>query len=172
MKLAFENIVLKSSTIKELNELDNIYKEACDYFKFDINHEIIHPKICIEEGDLPPNGSKDKFEILSCYINEILSGYITVYKGYHDDTTIYICFIYLVDLVKGQGVGNKIINYLCKVFKKDGFSNIKLSVSLKNWDGLKFWNKCGFDKISLIDCEGHFSKNNYGCIELTKDIQY
>ena len=42
---------------------------------------------------------------------------------------------------------------------------IKLAASLKNWNGIKFWHKCGFDKMTMVDIS-----NDYGCIELEKEI--
>lgn len=46
-------------------------------------------------------------------------------------------------------------------FIENGFSKIKLSVSLKNWNFIEFWQKCRFDKITMVDI-----RDDYGCLEL------
>ncbi|WP_042274499.1 GNAT family N-acetyltransferase [[Clostridium] dakarense] len=165
-----DNIVLKTSDISELNDLNNIYGEVCEYFSFDKNHQITSPKDCITKGDLPPNGSKDNFEMLSIYDNNELIGFITLYKGFPSDEILYICFMYIASKNRCNGNGYSIVNSISSYFKDRNFKSIRISVSLKNWYGIRFWNKCGFSLLTMVDIEGSFSDDNYGCLELEKTL--
>ncbi len=165
-----ENIIIKASDISELDDLNNIYSEACEYFRFDKNHKITSPKDCLTIGDLPPNGDRDNFEILSIHDNNKIIGFITLYKGFPTDETLYICFMYIANKNRCNGYGYSIIDNLSSYFKDRNFKSIKISVSLKNWYGIRFWNKCGFNSLTNVDIEGSFSQDNYGCIELEKRI--
>ncbi|MBP2638485.1 MAG: hypothetical protein H6Q72_4392 [Firmicutes bacterium] len=170
MKIVNGNITLKSSIFNELERLNNIHSEACDYFSFDKNHTITKPKDCLTKGDLPPNGTKDNYEILSIYERDNLIGFITMYIGFPFEKEIYICFIYISNKSRYKGHGKKIIDVISAYFKKNKFESIRISVSLKNWNGIRFWHKCGFNHLTIVDIEGDFSEENYGCIELKKTI--
>ena len=170
MRIYVDNLLLQSSTLDEIDELNCIYNEACDYFRFDPMHNISSPLMCIQEGDLPPGGIKANFDIISCYMENTMIGYLTIYKGYPTEDTFYIGFIYLLNSDKHQKIGSKIVSFFCFYFKRQGFMKSRVSVSLKNWDALRFWHKCGYASVTTVNCSGPFSENNYGCIELEKDI--
>lgn len=54
--------------------------------------------------------------------------------------------------------------------QKNEFVSIRVAVPLKNWNGIKFWHKCGFNNLTIVSIDGDFSEENYGCIELEKTI--
>jgi len=168
MEIKFDNITLKTSTLEELEKLNFIHKEACEFLSFDLKHDITEPYIYITDGALPPNGVRKNFEMLSCYVDNNLCGYLNYYRGYPEKNILYISFIYLINEIKHKGIGKKIINYLSEYFKIEGYKYVRLSVSLKNWEGLRFWHKCGFERIILADCSGSLFNNDYGCLELEK----
>lgn len=164
--LVKDKIKLKTSKINELNELNIIHKEACEYFSFDESHKITSPKDCLTIGDLPPNGKKENFHVLSIYENNKIIGYTTLYDGFPAKDTLYICFIYISRKNRCNGYGYSIVESISSYFKSNYCNNIKISVSLKNWHGIKFWNKCGFSTITNVDIDGPFGNSNYGCLEL------
>lgn len=168
--LAKDKLELKTSSINELNELNIIHNEACEYFSFDENHNITSPSDCLTIGDLPPNGTKDNFYILSVYENNQIIGYTTLYKGFPSKDTLYICFMYISSKKRGNGYGYSIVESISSYFKANNYKNIKISVSLKNWQGIRFWNKCGFSTITNVDIDGPFGNSNYGSFELEKII--
>ena len=170
MKIINKNLILQSSTFSELEKLNNIYSEACDYFSFDKNHMITKPIDCLTIGDLPPSGTKDNFENLSIYEGDNQIGFMSIYKGYPSKNTAYISFIYISQKGRYKGYGKRIVDIISSYSKENKFVNIRISVSLKNWDGLKFWHKCGFNNLTKVSIEGSFSEDNYGCIELEKTI--
>lgn len=170
MRIISKNIILQSANFSEIEKLNNIYDEACDYFSFDKNNKITKPLDCLTVGDLPPNGTKDNYEILSIYEGNNIIGVITLYKGFPSERIMYISFIYISKENRYRGYGKEIFDALSEYFKKEEFEDIRICVSLKNWKGIKFWYKCGFNKITLVNVEEGFSENNYGCIELEKSI--
>lgn len=168
--LVNDTLKLKASNINELNELNIIHDEACEYFSFDENHIITSPYDCLTIGDLPPNGIKDNFYILSIYENNQIIGYTTLYKGFPEKDTLYICFMYISNLKRGNGYGYNIVESISSYFRANNCNNIKISVSLRNWQGIRFWNKCGFSTIANVDIDGPFGNSNYGSLELEKII--
>jgi ribosomal protein S18 acetylase RimI-like enzyme len=68
------------------------------------------------------------------------------------------------------GYGKEVVDAVSEYFKQIGINEVRLVVSLKNWSGLKFWYKCGFDKITLVFGDDSFSLNGYGCLELKKSL--
>jgi RimJ/RimL family protein N-acetyltransferase len=163
MELTTSRLVLKTVEQADLEKLNIVYEKACEYFSFDEKHEITPPKTCCVIGDLPPNGTKENFEMLTVFCIDEIIGYLTFYKGYPDSATAYICFLFLT--VRGNGYGKEIAEAMTTYLNENGFSKIKLAVSLKNWNGIKFWQKCGFDKLTLVDIS-----EEYGCIELEKSL--
>ena len=95
---------------------------------------------------------------------------MSIYKGYPSKNTTYISFIYISSKDRNKGYGKKIVDIISTYAKENKFVNIRISVSLKNWNGLKFWHKCGFDNFTKVSIDGEFSEGNYGCIELEKTI--
>jgi GNAT superfamily N-acetyltransferase len=163
VELSTKRLVLETTEQSDLEKLNITYKKACEYFSFDEKHEITPPQTCCEIGDLSPNGTKENFKMLTVFCNDKIIGYLTFYKGYPDSTTAYICFVFLT--IRGNGYGKEIADAMTTFLKENGFIRIKLAVSLKNWNGIKFWQKCGFDKVTLVDIS-----DEYGCIELEKSL--
>lgn len=170
MKIINENLILQLSNFSELEKLNDIHSEACVYFSFDKNHIITKPIDCLTIGDLPPNGTIGNFENLSIYEGNNLIGFMNIYKGYPLEKILYITFIYISEENRYNGYGKKIVDIIFAYSKENGFTSIRVAVSLKNWKGLKFWNKCGFNNLTNVSIEGNFSEENYGCIELEKII--
>ncbi|MVX66840.1 GNAT family N-acetyltransferase [Clostridium chromiireducens] len=160
----------QASNFSELEKLNNIYNEACKYFSFDRNHIITRPIDCLTIGDLPPNGIRDNFESLSIYEDSNLVGFMTIYKWYPDKQNMYICFLYINNENRYKGFGKEIIYMITLYCKNAEFASIRVAVSLKNWNGIKFWNGCGFNNLIVVSTNGEFSDKNYGCIELEKRI--
>ncbi len=170
MKIINENLILQSSNYSELEKLNTIHNEACEYFSFDKNQTLTKPIDCLTTGDLPPNGIKENFESISIYDHSNLVGFLTIYKGYPHKKHMYICFLYITNENRYKGLGKKISDMITWYCKDKEFVSIRVAVSLKNWNGIKFWNKCGFNHLTAVSTDGVFSEENYGCIELEKQM--
>lgn len=171
MQLIKGNLKLLLSTEKELEKLNEIYVEESEFF-LRVNAEQMpsSPEICFREGLLPPNKSKEDFKMLSCYINNTLIGRVTILKGYPEDDIYYIGIIYLVDTEKHKGYGKIIINLLCDYFRANKMTRVRVCVALKNWDGIRFWHRCGFDRITSTSYDVSYSEETFATIELEKTL--
>ena len=90
------------------------------------------------------------------------------YRGYPDGETVYLCFFYLSGSVRRKGVGSRTVGALCGALREKGFVRARVAVSLKNWPGIRFWQTCGFGRITKVSFDAPFSAENYGCLELEK----
>lgn len=118
----------------------------------------------------PPNKSKEDFKMLSCYDDNMLIGWVTIFKGYPEDDIYYISHIYLVDTVKHKGYGKIITNMLCDYFRENKMTRSRVFVALKNWDGIRFWHSCGFDRITCAPYDVSYSEETFASIELEKTL--
>jgi GNAT superfamily N-acetyltransferase len=171
MQLINGNLKLSLSTEKELEKLNEIYVEESKLFsKLDPEQMPPNPYICFSEGVFPPGKSKEDFKMLSCYVDDTLIGNVTILKGYPEDDIYYIGIIYLVNTIKHKGYGKRIINLLCDYFRENKMTRARICVALKNWDGIRFWYKCGFDKITSASYDVSYSEETFASIELEKTL--
>lgn len=172
MQLIKGNLKLLLSTEKELEKLNEIFVEESKFFLkvSGVQQMQTNPDICFREGLLPPNKSKEDFKMLSCYVDDTLIGRVTILKGYPEDDIYYIGIIYLVDTAKHKGYGKIIINLLCDYFRENKATRVRILVALKNWDGIRFWHKCGFDKIASALYDVSYSEETFASIELEKTL--
>lgn len=168
MQLTDGNLKLSISTEKELEKLDEIFVEESKFFIKIEGETGPSPYVCFKDGWFPPNKSKEDFKMLSCYEGNNLIGWVTIIKGYPKDDIYYISHFSLVDTVKHKGYGKKIINMLCDYFKENQMKSARVFVALKNWDGIRFWHKCGFDHITCTPYDVSYSEETFASIELEK----
>lgn len=164
------NLSLRTATMEELDAFNAIHQEAISFFSFDPDLTILTPYDCLTVGDLPPSGSREHFHTIAIYIENVLSGYATVYLGYPDKKAGYLSFIYIVEQKRSQGIGRRVIDLLCKHLKSDGYNSLHISVSLRNWDAIAFWFHAGFHSLTLVAVDEDYQSGGYGCIELMKPL--
>ncbi|MNJ75291.1 hypothetical protein D3C77_723620 [compost metagenome] len=51
-----------------------------------------------------------------------------------------------------------------------GYKEIRVNVSLKNWQALRHWIKMGFNKINGVYGDNGYSENSFADIELIKAL--
>lgn len=170
-KIKTARLLLKPATFEDLTALNEIHEQVKDYFSFDPSHTFVTPVKCLEEGDLPPGGVKENYEIYTINENGKVIGYFDCYKGFPQTGIAFISLIFISTNKRKCGYGKEVVDAVCKYFRKSGINEVRLVVSLKNWSGLKFWYKCGFDKITLVFGDDFFSLKGYGCLELKKSLK-
>ncbi len=145
------------------------------------NHQLVSGEVlpknyfenCILEGDLPPieNPSFEQYDLYIVEHNNKPIAFFDLYKGYPTDLSAWIS-IFVVDKdVRGQGHGKKIISYVEQHIKSSGLTNISIAVDLKNYNGLMFWTKIGFNEIIGVYGDKKYGPDKYAVIGLRKNIE-
>lgn len=173
MKILEKGLIVQSATMNELDKMNQAHKEAQTYFSFDLKRSITPPIAYLSESKdaLPVGVSKDNMEILACYtphsfMGTGFGGYLTFYRSYPGPKSVYIDFFYLREFARDNGYGTTMINGLLEQLRQEGFSQVIVAVSLKNWRGLNFWMKLGFQNIMKIEYDKDCEEGGLGTIEL------
>lgn len=167
MKLQLDcGIIVKTSLESELPELDDLYCEACGYFKFDSARPLIHPKSCMHGGDLPPGGRPENYELLSIYVGGVMVGYLALYREFPSKEMVQIPLLFISERARRCGFGSIIVKSLKQYFYETGYRSMRILVSLRNWGALRFWYSHGFDRILCIESDGDISDDGNGSIGL------
>lgn len=168
-------LIVKDSIIDECDNLQKLYESGKNMKKiigdsFDADH--IYK--CLTDGDLPPaiNANKRFYKIKSIYLKETyeLIGLIDMYHGYPSEKTLWIGYMYMNPSFQRKGLGKEVIDYICNESQKAKLSKMSLGVSLKNWSGLKFWTKCGFNTIIGVSGDEECTLDSLAFIGLEKKL--
>jgi ribosomal protein S18 acetylase RimI-like enzyme len=126
----------------------------------------------LTEGDLPPNGSKDRFKVQSIFskVTSEMVGYMTLYQGYPDNKTVWLTFFYIGVVNQARGFGQEIISQFALEAKTAGFRRLMLQVALKNWGAIRFWTKAGFNKITGFYGDKTYGNNTFANLALEKSL--
>ncbi|GAU79797.1 hypothetical protein F3D3_4462 [Fusibacter sp. 3D3] len=126
----------------------------------------------IEEGDLPPipNASRDHFDFYSILKKDTLEiiGFMEIYMGYPDDKTLWIGMFVIDSSQRRNHYGHEIISNLNTLYTKLPFSKVGVGVSLKNWRGLRFWHKMGFNTLFNVAGDIECTEETHALIGLIK----
>lgn len=168
MELSDGNLKICVSTKEELEKINEIFQQESSFFIKVEGETGPSPYTCFSGGYLPPNKTKEDFKMISCYEDDEIIGWATIIKGYPEEDIYYITHFSILEQVRFNGYGRRFIKILCRYFKENNFTKVRLLVSLKNWDGLRFWYNCGFDKITYVQESVSYSENTFASIELEK----
>lgn len=128
---------------------------------------------CLKYGDLPPT---DRADISNYYFMVLhntegkLAGFFDLYHGYPDDDTVWIGMFLIREELQGKSFGFEAVNSICKECKRSGWKSIGLGVHLKNWKGLRFWSKNGFNEILGIYGDKEYSTHTFSIIGLKHEL--
>jgi len=128
----------------------------------------------IENGDLPPNGSKEFFRLQSIRLASIhqLIGYLNIYHGYPTAEVFWIGMLGIDPQFQGQGYGQELTSRLIELVEElQSYSKIGLGVALKNWPAIRFWVSAGFDRIIKISGDKIYSNDSFAFLYLEKKLR-
>ncbi|MBF0316308.1 MAG: GNAT family N-acetyltransferase [Oligoflexia bacterium] len=167
------NLVLKSSKIEDLVKLQQLFLKFNKYMeKFNgiTEWKIEDVELSLKEGNLPPNGVKERYQHKSIYCKDSgeLVGYMDFYNGHPIEDIYYIPTLYIDGEHQKKGWGKEIVEEVCKSIMLSGFSAIRLGVDITNWRALYFWYSLGFSKITKLSGDKVFADNHYMRIELER----
>jgi GNAT superfamily N-acetyltransferase len=121
---------------------------------------------------LPPDGDPDQEHtyLITDKDRGIAIGLLSTYGGYPQPETLYIGSLFLKREWQRRGIGGEIIVALESRSLQNGFAEVRVQVSLKNWPALRFWVRVGYDRITTLTVDEQFAKDAYGSIELTRSL--
>lgn len=166
-------LIIADAHMDECNELQDICSGWDE--KVSLEGEPFEPEYiykCLTEGDLPPltTASKGLYQLKSVYLKDSghLIGFIDLYHGYPSIDTLWISIFLLKKEFQQNGYAREVIGFLADESRRLGYLKIGIGVYLKNWKGLRFWTRAGFDRITGIAGDKDYGVDNFARIYLEK----
>ena len=154
----------------ELTELNELYREACEYFADDAGRVPVPPDRCLCGDELPPGGRLENYDLLSIRVAGTLIGYMAVYRDYPAVRVVGIPFIYIGEAARGAGFGQTVLRMIFRHFTSVGYGVIRAAVSLRNWGALRFFFRSGFRTVTDIQADGRECDGGSGRIVLERPL--
>ncbi len=172
------HLTVVNSTADHLPGLQQVY-DACRYIDAWMGRTTVvqqeHPmQTILRDGDIPPHGTKERYRLQSIQYTSTnqLIGYLAVYHGYPLATILWVATLMIDPPFQHHGYGQEIITGLSDVVRQCGqFPSMRLGVGLKNWPALRFWTRCGFERIVAIDGDAVYSANASAFVTLEKRLR-
>jgi ribosomal protein S18 acetylase RimI-like enzyme len=165
------------SVLEEVDALQQVY-DACAYIGEWTGDrpedQPAQPMLkALQEGDLPPGGSKEFFRLQSIRTkaNRQLIGYMMAYHSYPTPEVFWVGFLGIHPQHQNQGYGLEFVRGLIEtVASLKSYTTIRLGVALKNWPALGFWTKAGFDRIVEMRGDKVYSSRSFAYLILERRL--
>lgn len=170
-----ENLVIQDAVIEDVEVLNAICdswddKALVEGDMFDRDYV----EKCIVEGDLPPipdaSIENHRFKKIIRKDTDEVIGFYDSYYGYPSSDYIWTGMFLIDKKHRKNGYAQEVINFIAAEGKKAGYEKAGVGVHLKKWTGLRFWTKCGYDKILGIFGEKQFGEEAFSIVRLEKDL--
>lgn len=167
-----ERLIIRDANLQDVDRLQEIYTQSRSTEGWTRADEMTDDYIlkAVIEGHLPPDGKKECFSIqlISLKDSSEIIGLIEFYKGYPDKGVLYIGTLLFSEEYRNKGYGQEIVSKLFTDAIELGFLQVRLGVALKNWQGIYFWTKLGFNRIIKFSGDKVFAKDTFAILELGK----
>lgn len=122
--------------------------------------------------ELPPGGSREftGFKLIREVDSQSVIGGIEYYTGYDDSSTLWIGLMFIHKNFQTKGFGSEVIKAFTELARSGGFKRIGLGVYLKNWQGLRFWIREGFNQIRDMHGDRVFGQDKFALLSLYKQL--
>lgn len=169
-----ERLIIRDANLLDVDRLQEIYRQSENTEGWTRESELTNDYILngVNMGNLPPNGIKEfyKIQLMTHKTSSEIIGFIEFYHGYPDKEVLYIATLLFCEDYRNNRYGQEVIMKLCNQALELGFYQVRLGVSLKNWLGIYFWNKLGFDTILKFQGDKVLDKNSFALLELGKNL--
>lgn len=169
-----ERMIIRDANLLDVDRLQEIYMQSQSTEGWTRDNELTTDYILngVNKGNLPPDGMKEfyKIQLISHKNSSEIMGFIEFYHGYPDKEVLYIATLLFCEDYRNNRYGQEVINKLCNQALKLGFQQARLGVTLKNWLGIYFWTKLGFDKILKYCGDKVLAKDSFALLELGKNL--
>ncbi|MHB8073787.1 GNAT family N-acetyltransferase [Desulfosporosinus fructosivorans] len=170
-----ERMIIRDANLQDVDRLQEIYTQSQSTEGWTRDDEFTPDYVLngVVTGHLPPNGMKEfyKIQVIIQKSPFEIIGFIEFYHGYPVKEVLYIATLLLRDDYRNNRYGQEVINKLCKQAHGLGFHQARLGVTLRNWLGIYFWTKLGFDTIIKYCGDKMLSKDSYASLELGKNLK-
>ena len=169
-----ERLIIRDANLHDLDRLQEIFMQSQSTERWAWDDELTTDYILngVNKGHLPPNGMREFYKIQSITRKNSfeIMGFIEFYHGYPDKDVLYIATLLFSEDYRNNRYGQEVIIELCKQAQDLGFRQARLGVTLKNWLGIYFWTKLGFDTISKFCGDKVLAKDSFALLELGKNL--
>jgi ribosomal protein S18 acetylase RimI-like enzyme len=117
---------------------------------------------------VPNDANAESFSLQTIRAQGRIVGFFHVLEAYPKPATTFIGMLLFDQAYKGLGLGRELVQALST--QLDACSEIKLSVELKNWEGLRFWIAAGFDSIEKYAGDPTYASDNSARMVLCKGL--
>ena len=170
-----ERLILSDTVGSDMKGLQAVYE---DHFKETwvrkgLKMEPDYMKKYIAKPELPPKGKKEdqRLQTIRLKKDKSIIGYLDVYHGYPKKDIFWIGDLFLIANAQGKKYGQEAIEGLIgEVNKLKTYHYMRCNVALKNWSGIRFWNKMGFSKIVGYLGDKQYSADNFADIALEMSL--
>lgn len=97
-------------------------------------------------------------------------GLLSLYMGYPARDVAYIGELFLHPDRQGIGLGRELCLRLEQALRQGSARTVRVGVSLKNWNALRFWIKLGYTHVTGMSGDRHFSPQGHAFLELEKNL--
>ena len=170
-----QRMIIRDTNIDDVGRVQEIYMRSRSTEGWTRDDAFTNDYILngVNKGNLPPNGMKEFYKIQSIThkdTSEII-GFMEFYHGYPEKEVLYIATLLFCEDYRNNGYGQEVINKLCEQAVRLGFFKARLAVTLKNWQGICFWTKLGFNTILKYCGDKVFAKDSFALLELGKNLK-
>ncbi|RDI45663.1 GNAT family N-acetyltransferase [Falsibacillus pallidus] len=169
-----KNLTIQDLKESEIENVQDLYEQGNYIHEWDgLPLDKIYVSRCFYEGDLPPSGQKEKFKIqvIRFKENENIVGMLNCIHGHPIPDAFYICYFYINSDFQTKGMGKEVIQELLELVQRNGFSEIRANVALKNWPAIRFWMKMGMTNVNGIYGDKVHGPDNFADIELSRTLK-
>ena len=122
--------------------------------------------------DLPPieNASPEahRLKVVCLKDSQEVIGFFELYHGYAHEKMLWIGMFLMNPQIQMKGYGSEVLKAVELEAVKAEYTHMGLGVYLKNWKGLRFWQRNGFNTIRGIYGDKDYSENTFALMGLEK----
>jgi GNAT superfamily N-acetyltransferase len=160
--ISVNNYLIEKASIKDINELEELYNDLNDYLDNTINYpgwkKGLYPVRETAEKSIRENN------LFILKIDGKIAGSIILnhlqedaYRGVNwrinvEDEKVIVVHTFVVNpIYMKNGVGQKLLDFSKEFCLKNGFKTIRLDVSIKNTPAIALYEKCDFKYVDTVD---------------------